>query len=37
MDIRGMDEESVVFNLVGEKVHRQIFSTYQHHQVPNLQ
>ena len=31
-----MDEESIVFDLAGEKIHRQMFSTDQHHQIPVL-
>ena len=31
-----MDEESVVLNLSEEKLHRQMFSTDQHHQAPIL-
>ena len=37
MDIRGMDEESVFFNLAGEKIQCQMFSTDKHHQIPNPQ
>ena len=32
-----MDEEYVIFNFVGEILHRYMFSTDQHHQIPNPQ